>query len=227
GRVLAAAGSGLDAGLQPCRHGVAPPPEFAAHVLETADRIRPRRGDAGAEMAREVQRPGARALGRPHLRQRADARAPVAPGARLSRHLGPRAVSVALRARAELAWLAAADAGMAPGVRARDGTVGARLLLDPAHAFVAVAHRRRPASAGLGMSERRPRLIPCRASRQRGPSEEADVDGSAPSGSAARPTAWAAQRGPHSLALPRRLTTSTALARDDLHVERALAGSGP
>src|SRR5207247_1385703 len=96
GRVLAAAGAGLDAGLQPCRHGLAPPPELAAHLLETADRVRPGGGDAGAEVAREVQRPGARALGGPHLRQRADARAPVAPVARLSRYLGPRTVSVAV-----------------------------------------------------------------------------------------------------------------------------------
>src|SRR5437016_12964259 len=137
-------------------------------------------------MAREVQRPGARALGRPHLRQRADARAPVAPGARLPRHLGPRAVSVALRARAELAWLAAADAGMAPGVRAPDGTLGAELLLEPAHAFVAVAHRRRPATAGAGLPERRPRFIPGRAARHRGPAEAAVVDGGAPSDPAAR-----------------------------------------
>src|SRR5438552_19161676 len=116
---------------------------------------------------------------------------------------------------------------MAPGVRAPDGTVGAKLLLEPAQAFAAVAHRRRPATAGAGLPERSPRFIPGRAAQQGGPAEAAVVDGSAPSGSATRPTAWAAQRGPHSLALPRRLTSSTALARDDLHVERALAGSGP
>src|SRR6266571_5277711 len=91
---------------------------------------------------------------------------------------------------------------MAPGVRAPDGTVGAKLRLEPARAFAAVAHRGRPAEAAV-------------------------VDGSAPSAPAARPPARAAQRRPHSLALPRRLTTSAALAGDDLHVERALAGSGP
>src|SRR5438552_9050836 len=178
-------------------------------------------------MAREVQRPGARALGRPYLRQRADARAPVAPVARLSRHLGPRAVSVALGGWAELAGGAAADAGMVPGVRVPDGTVGAKLRLEPAHAFAAVAHRRRPATARAGWPERGPRFIPGRAATQGGPAEAAVVDGSAPSAPAARPPAWAAQRRPHSLALPRRLTTGTALAGDDLHVERALAGSGP
>src|SRR5207249_9682526 len=116
---------------------------------------------------------------------------------------------------------------MAPGVRAPDGTVGAKLRLEPAHAFAAVAHRRRPATAGAGLPERSPRFIPRRAAQQGSPAEAAAVDGSAPSGSAARPPARAAQRGPHSLALPPRLTTSTALARNDLHVERALAGSGP
>src|SRR5436190_15852797 len=116
---------------------------------------------------------------------------------------------------------------MALGVRAPDGTVGAKLLLEPAHAFAAVAHRRCRATAGAGLPERSPRFIPGGAVQQDGPAEAAVVDGSAPSGSAARPPARAAQRGPHSLALPRCLTTSTALARDDLHVERALAGSGP
>src|SRR2546422_205331 len=116
---------------------------------------------------------------------------------------------------------------MAPGVRAPDGTVGAKLRLEPAHTFAAVAHRRRPAAAGAGLPERGPRFIPGRAAPQGGPTEAAVVDSSAPSASAARPPARAAQRGPHSLALPRHLTTSTALARNDLHVERALAGSGP
>src|SRR6266516_1772828 len=116
---------------------------------------------------------------------------------------------------------------MAPGVCAPDGTVGAKLRLEPAHAFAAVARRRRPAVAGAGWPERGPRFIPGRAATQGGPAEAAVADSSAPSGSASRPPAWAAQRRPHSLALPRRLATSTALARDDLHVERALAGSGP
>src|SRR3989442_1787405 len=116
---------------------------------------------------------------------------------------------------------------MALGVRAPDGTVGAKLLLEPAHAFAAVAHRRRRATAGAGWPERGPRLIPGRAATQGGPAEAAVFDSSAPSGSAAPPPAWGARKRPHSFALPRRLKTSTALARDDLHVERALAGSGP
>src|SRR5437773_2096753 len=116
---------------------------------------------------------------------------------------------------------------MVLGVRAPDGTVGAELRLEPACAFAAVAHRRRPATAGAGWPERGPRFIPGRAATRGGPAKAAVVDGGAPSGSASRPPARAAQRGPHSLALPRRFTTSTALVRDDLHVERALAGSGP
>src|SRR2546422_4860380 len=116
---------------------------------------------------------------------------------------------------------------MAPGVRAPDGTVGAKLRLEAAHAFAAVAHRRRRATAGAGWPERGPRFIPGRAATQGGPAEAAVADSSAPSGSALRPPARAAQRGPHSLALPRHLTTSTPLAPDRPPVERALAGSRP
>src|SRR5437016_12920866 len=107
---------------------------------------------------------------------------------------------------------------MALGVRAPDGTVGAELLLEPAHAFAAVAHRRRPATAGAGLPERSPRFIPGRAAQQGGPAEAALVDRSAPSGSAARPTAWAAQTEPDSLSQPRRLATNTALVRNGLHL---------
>src|SRR3989454_9336505 len=116
---------------------------------------------------------------------------------------------------------------MVPGVRAPDGTVGAKLRLEPTHPCAAVAHRCRPAAAGAGLPERSPRFIPGRAATQGGPAEAAVADSSAPSGSASRPPARAAQRGPHSLALPRRLKTSTALAPDDLPVERAPAGPRP
>src|SRR2546425_2652362 len=110
---------------------------------------------------------------------------------------------------------------MVSGVRAPDGTVGAKLRLEPTHPCAAVAHRRRPATAGAGLPERSPRFIPGRAAPQGGPAEAAVVDSSAPSRSAARPIAWAAQRGTHSLAPSRRLATSTALVPYDLHVERA------
>src|SRR3989454_7198308 len=98
---------------------------------------------------------------------------------------------------------------MAPGVRSPDGTVGAKLRLEAAHAFAAVAHRRRRATAGAGWPERGPRFIPGRAATQGGPAQAAVADSSAPSGSAFRPPARAAQRGPPSLALPRHLTTRT------------------
>src|SRR2546427_7648113 len=97
---------------------------------------------------------------------------------------------------------------MAPGVRAPDGTVGAKLRLEAAHAFAAVAHRRRRATAGAGWPERGPRFIPGRAATQGGPAEAAVADSSAPSGSAARPPAWAAQRGPHSDRKSTRLNSS-------------------
>src|SRR2546430_10834016 len=102
---------------------------------------------------------------------------------------------------------------MVPGVRAPDGTVGAKLGLEPAHACAAVAHRRRPATAGAGWPERGPCFIPGRAATQDGPAEAAVVDGSAPSAPAPRPPARTAQKKPHSLALPRRLRTRPPLAR--------------
>src|SRR2546422_10989311 len=105
---------------------------------------------------------------------------------------------------------------MAPGVRAPDGTVGAKLRLEPAHTFAAVAHRRRPATAGAGLPERSPRFIPGRAAPQGGPGEAAVADSSAPSGSASRPPARAAQRGPHPPAPPPHLPTNTAPARGGL-----------
>src|SRR5256884_9638395 len=116
---------------------------------------------------------------------------------------------------------------MAPGVRAPDGTVGAELLLEPAHAFAAVAHRRRPATAGAGLPERSPRFIPGRAAQQGGPAEAAVADSSAASGSAARPTAWGAPKRPPSPALPRRLPNKTPLGRGRFHVGRGPGASGP
>src|SRR5206468_1340759 len=117
GRVLAAAGARLDARLPPRRPGVAPPPELAAHVLEAANRLRARRGDAGAQMAREVQRAGTRALGGPHLRPRAHAAARLAPGSHLPRRVGQRAIPVAVRAGAKRAGVSAPDARVASADR--------------------------------------------------------------------------------------------------------------
>src|SRR2546427_5259094 len=98
---------------------------------------------------------------------------------------------------------------MAPGVRAPDGAVGAKLHLEPAHAFAAVAHRRRPVTAGAGLLERGPRFIPGRAVPQGGPAEAAVLVSSAPSASTPRPPPRAGQRGPHALAPPRHLTSRT------------------
>src|SRR2546430_16525504 len=85
---------------------------------------------------------------------------------------------------------------MALGVRAPDGTVGVKLLLEPAHAFAAVAHRRRPATAGAGLPERSPRFIPGRAAQQGGPAAAPVVSPRAPAGLAGPPPAWGAPRGP-------------------------------
>src|SRR2546422_4478555 len=97
---------------------------------------------------------------------------------------------------------------MAPGVRAPDGTVGAKLRLEPAHAFAAVAHWRRPATSGAGWPERGPRFIPGRAATQGGPAEAAGAHRNAPSGSAGPPTARAAPKRPPFPAPARPLQTS-------------------
>src|SRR2546427_273896 len=104
---------------------------------------------------------------------------------------------------------------MAPGVRAPDGAVGAKLHLEPAHAFAAVAHRRRPVTAGAGLLERGPRFIPARAVPPGGPAEAAVVASTAPSPSARRPPAPGGQQGPPSPALPRLPTPQPAPGPDD------------
>src|SRR2546430_17732308 len=109
---------------------------------------------------------------------------------------------------------------MAPGVRAPDGTVGAELRLEPAHALAAVAHRRRPATAGAGWSERGPRFIPGRAATQGGPAEAAVVDGGAPSWSAPPPPSRAGPKRAPSPAPPRRPTNSAAPGPVHLPPER-------
>src|SRR2546425_9786701 len=116
---------------------------------------------------------------------------------------------------------------MAPGVRAPDGAVGAKLHLEPAHAFAAVAHRRRPVTAGAGLLERGPRFIPGRAVPQGGPAEAAVFYSRAPSASAAPPPARAAPKGAHPPAPPPPPTPRTPLAPNHPPLERAVAGSGP
>ena len=217
--MLAAAAAGLDARLQPGRHGLAPPAEFRARLLEAAGRVRPGRGDAGAQVAREIQRLGPHPLGRPHLRERAHPRARLAPGAHLPRCLGRCGVSVALPARAEPPRLAVADARVVSDDRDPGRAGSFEHPLEPAEARPPVVARRRAAAHRSSLSERGPRCIPERAGPRRGRADAAAVDGGAPSAPAARPPARAARRGPHALAPPRHAATGTALARDDLDLE--------
>src|SRR2546429_9616862 len=102
-----------EAGVRTPPFGGTPPPQLAAHLLAAADRLRPGRGHARAQVAREVQRPGAPALGGPDLRQRADPRARLAPAARVPRCVGPRPLPLAVPTRAQPAPIASANAGIA------------------------------------------------------------------------------------------------------------------
>src|SRR5439155_13675372 len=212
GRVLVPPGTGLDTGIQRRRHGLAPPPQLGAHLLEAADRVRPRGGDARTEVAQEIQWLRARALGRPYLRQRAGPRAPVAPSARLSRHLGRRAVPVPVRARPEPARGAAADAGMVSPDRDPGGAVNGEPGLEPAPAPAAAARRRRPAVVGAGLPERGPRFFQRGAAPQFGPAEASVVDGGALPAPATGAPAWPARVRSDALAEAGRAWAGVALA---------------
>src|SRR5437660_345999 len=226
GRLLASAGAGVDPRLSSGRDGLAPPPQLGAHLLAAADRLRPRRGDARAQVAREVQRAGPRALGGPYLRQRADARPRMAPSARVPRRVGRRAVSVAVRARAQPARLAPADAGVAPD----DGDPGGNRRLErgleavPARATTAVVCRRSAHRAGL--AERGSRPLRGRAGALVGPAAASAPDRRAALDAAPRPPARAAQRRPNAVATARHATAGAALAGHRVHLERAVAGAG-
>src|SRR5881396_1115677 len=136
----------MDPRLQSRRHGLAPPPELGARVLAAADRLWSRGGDAGAQVAGEVQRSGARALGGPDLRERPDARARVAGAPRLSWHLGVRAIPIPVPAGVEPARVAAPDARVVPGDRALGRDCGGERRVEPARAGGAAVDRR-PAAA--------------------------------------------------------------------------------
>src|SRR5437762_6312684 len=130
--MLAAAGAGLDHRLSSRRHGLAPSPQLGPGLLEAADRVRTRRSDARAQVAREVQRAGTRAVGRPHVRVRSHPDAALALTAHLPRRLGSRAVPIAVRAGTESGRLPAPDARVAPddGDAGSDG--GAQRGVEPA-----------------------------------------------------------------------------------------------
>src|SRR5947199_192808 len=227
GCVLAAAGARLDSRLPSGRHGLAPPPQLAAHLQAPADRLRPGGGDARAQVAREIQRPGARALGRPHLWRRADVHARVASPAGLSRRLGRRAVSVALPTQLQSVGFAPPDAGMASHDGEPRGDRGAERRLEAVHARGAAVGSRHRAAGRAGVAQRAPRQISRPPRRLGGPAAAPAAHGRAPPGPAARSAAGPPQRGPHTLAAAWHAAANAALARHDLHLDRALAGPGP
>src|SRR5262249_2352244 len=128
--------------------GLPPPPRLGARVLSPAARLRPRRGPARAEVAREVQRARAPHLGRTRLLARARG-ARGAPRPHLPRPLGQRALPVALPAGAFDAVVAVPDArGVLRDPRAR------RRLRAPRAVAVAPVGERAAARARDGGSDR-------------------------------------------------------------------------
>src|SRR5206468_8944721 len=163
--LLATAGPRLDARLPSDGAGVASSTQFAADLLEAADRVWSGRGDARAQVAGEVQRRRARPLDRAHVRQRTAVRLGLAAGARLSRRLGRGAVPVAVRARAHAPRVASADARVASDDRDPDGHCGLELVLEPAAARRPPLHRGSAAFGRAGMLGRRTRPVSQRTTR--------------------------------------------------------------
>src|ERR1051325_34863 len=217
----------MDARLQSRRPGLAPPSELGARVLEAADRLRSRGGDAGAQVAREVQRSRARALAGSHVRQRADARARVAGAPHLSWRLRVRAIPIPVRTGAELARVAAPDARVVPGDRALGRDSAGERRVAPARARLTAAGGRLAPVDRAGLGQRGPRPVPERAVARFRPSEAPPADhGPAPAPADGAP-ARAVDGGSHPVAPARATARGAALAGDDLHLVRATRGAGP
>src|SRR6266550_5066719 len=138
-------------------------------------------------MAREIQRPGPRALGGSHVRLRPHAPPRLAPTPYLPWRVGRRTIPIALRARAEPARLLAADARVASddGDAGGDGRLERRL---PTVETGAAALRWRACPAACtGVCERGPRALPGSAAR-RAPARAAALDGRTPPPATTGPT---------------------------------------
>src|SRR5204862_7415671 len=105
---------------------------FGAHLLAPTNLQWPRRGNAGAQMAGEVQRRWARPLDGADVRQRTAIHPGVAARPRVSRRLGRGAVPVLVRASADAAGFTAADAGVASDDRDTRGDRDVERRVEPA-----------------------------------------------------------------------------------------------
>ena len=103
-RVLAAAGARLDARLPPGADGLAPPRGTRCAPTGAAARLRPRRGAARAEVAREVQRGRAPGVGGTGLRPWAGQARGLVRRTHLPRQLGKRPLPVAVPAGVRIRW---------------------------------------------------------------------------------------------------------------------------
>ena len=158
-RLLADPARGVDDRLQPRRGGLAPPAAIGPRVLAAAAGLRPGRGPARAEVAREVQRPRARRAGRaPCTAARCSGASAVRAGRIYHGIWGSGAVPVPLPAVARGPERGAAHARVVPGDRDahRPRPPGARVAAAPggaaarrpgSHATLAVAITRGRAPA--------------------------------------------------------------------------------
>src|SRR5881396_2548700 len=175
-------------------------------------------------MAREIQRPGARALGGSHVRLRPHAPTRLAPTPYLPWRVGRRTVPIALRTRAEPARLLAADARVASddGDPGGDGRLERRLPAVEA-GTAALRWRAVPADC-TGVCERGPRAIPDSAARC-APARAATLDGRTPPPATASPAPRPRGGGADALAAARAPGPRAALAGDGVDLERALGAA--
>src|SRR2546422_1241802 len=217
-RVLETAGSRLDARLPPGRRGVAPPSQFGAHLLAATNRLWPRRGDARAQMAGEVQRRWARPLDGPDVRQRTALHPWVAARPRVSRRVGRGAAPIAVRAGADAAGLTAPNARVAPDDRDARGDRDVERRVEPIAPGTAALSRRDPAVGGPGVPRGRPRAIP-RCPQREGPAGAPRPDRGTALHSAHRAAARSLSGGPHPVAAALPAAAGAALARHRRGVE--------
>src|SRR5262249_44962372 len=175
--------------LQPGGHGLAPPTQLRAHVLETAAGLRQGGGLTGTQVAGEVQRRRLPELGRPDLRP-GPPPAPRAAGANLPRRPGQRAVPVRLPALPGHVLVLAADARVLSAHRCPHRPVPPGLAVGAAAVRPAAVRGYRWPGCQPSCPECGPGLVPGRASLAAGAAEAARPDQPAPPAPAAGAPVW-------------------------------------
>ena len=214
----------MDPGIQRRGRGLAPRAALGARVLEATERVRPSGGDAGAEVAREVQRVRAYDMVGPPLWPGS---AP-APRSRpdLSRSVGQRSVPVALPTGTGRSLVSRRNAGVDFRDRPARRPFAARRQLAPA-APRARAIRDRDAPSSGARRTRRDAGDVSPLIRTGGAGEAAPPHGVSLSHSTAGTPSRTAPIWPYPVAAAGYGGTRAAAPTDGGALERTLAGSRP